>query len=105
MSKWVIARRVFVLCFLVYLGAWLMLQRPLPHATLTTMQREWIALVLMFGIGVLYTVFGTKALIDWSRLRGLPSEAVSKAVPLWVGLIAALGLACTAFGAQALFFY
>jgi hypothetical protein len=56
-----------------------------------------VILILIAGIAVLFIVFGTDILIDRAAIRSLPPADASKAIPLWVGLVGAAGLACVAF--------
>jgi hypothetical protein len=57
-----------------------------------------VVLILLFGAGLLYVVFGTSLLFDMSVFRTLPPEEFVNAVPFWLVPIAGIGLACVVFG-------
>jgi uncharacterized membrane protein len=59
--------------------------------------------ILLFGITVLYITLFTDAFINRRQIQSLPKSEMAEAVPLWVGLIIALGLSCTAFAIDVLF--
>ena len=72
---------------------------------LDTSHRILIACILLFGITVLYITSSTNTFINQQQIRSLPKGEIAKAVPLWVGLITALELACIAFAIDVLFLH
>ena len=60
--------------------------------------------ILYSGVVTLYVTWFTDAFINREQIRSLPKSDQVKAVPLWVGLITAFGMACVVFGIDVLFF-
>ena len=63
-----------------------------------------VVCILLSGFITLYITWFTDAFINRAEIRALPRLEQAKAVPLWVGLITAFGIACIAFGVDVLFF-
>jgi hypothetical protein len=70
---------------------------------LDTSHRILVTCILLFGFGTLYVTWCTDVFIDQRYIQSLPKNEIAKAVPLWVGLITALGLACIGFAIDVLF--
>jgi uncharacterized membrane protein YidH (DUF202 family) len=70
---------------------------------LDTFHRISVIGILLFGIAVLYITWGTDTFIDRQKIYALPRNEQAKAIPLWVGLITAVGLACFVFAIDVLF--
>ena len=68
-----------------------------------TTHRILVVCILLFGVAVLYITWFTNAFINQEQIQSLPKREIAKAVPLWVGLITALGLACVGFAIDTLF--
>lgn len=70
-----------------------------------TTHRITVICIMLFGIALLYITWFTDAFIKRLQIQSLPKSEMAKAVPLWVGLITALGLACIAFAIDVLFIH
>ncbi|NYF79394.1 hypothetical protein HDF17_001681 [Granulicella arctica] len=64
-----------------------------------------VVCILLFGIALLYITLFTNTLIQRQPILALPKNERAKSVSLWAGLIIALGMACTVFGLDVLFFH
>ncbi len=60
--------------------------------------------IFLSGLVTLYVTWFTDAFIDRKQIRSLPMIEQAKAIPLWVGLITAFGMACIIFAIDALIF-
>jgi hypothetical protein len=65
-----------------------------------------VAVICIFlsGLITLYVTWFTDAFIDREQIRSLPKIEQAKAIPLWVGLITAFGMACIVFAIDVLIF-
>ena len=70
---------------------------------LETTYRIAVICILLFGLATLYVTLFTDTFINRQQLRSLPKNELAKAIPFWVGLITAVGMACTAFAIDVLF--
>jgi hypothetical protein len=63
-----------------------------------------VACIFLSGLITLYVTWFTDAFIDREQIRSLPKIEQAKAIPLWVGLITAFGIACILFAIDVLIF-
>ncbi len=66
--------------------------------------RVAVICILFSGLITLYVTCFTDAFINRKQIRSLPKREQAKAIPLWVGLITAFGMACVVFALDVLFF-
>ena len=71
---------------------------------LDTSHRIAVICILLFGLAAFYITWFTDAFINRRQISSLPKNEQAKAVPLWVGLITALSMACIVFAIDVLFF-
>jgi hypothetical protein len=60
--------------------------------------------IFLFGVATLYLTWFTDAFINRQRIFSLPKNEQAKAVPFWISLVTAMGVACIAFAIDVLFF-